>query len=1338
MPTGLPAGWRFLTDDEVRKVKAKKPDLDTRNIVINPELGVDSTYAEVVPEKQQGSANYFTQALRHGAASILPFAGARLGGKLLGLGATAVTANPLAGIGADIAGSVAAGMGTAAFQDAMAQKYADAHPDSVFAKQYRIIEADRKYSPLSSMILGGALASPVGGGGIGITKGMEGLKNAAKMGAAQAGVEAGIEGLHGEIDPASVFVAGLTGAISGRPSARWRRGERALLNQIPGAKNSAFVEYFAPEVVRDVPRYTPVDEVRSEYKRAITDNPESLLKSELWNPKMAMDRPGEELIALAGNVRKFRGLRAIGELKKQGVPLTEADFPEIIKLAEAKGVPAAVQTYKVLKSQMEGGYRAPDEAVQSKLTESQVLSEANARNIADLSRAQNAQAVQAAAESIVPPETPVKSAAESAEVMMARTAETKDIATQIKEIKTQERQVATLKEMWKIIPQEQRAQLDKLIDSLQENLIIRKLDLKRQGGENLLYGDQINEPNKTTIPGTEIPGEGIRPGETAAPVAGEIPGETTSITKPPPIPQKAGEGEVSIGGKLIKKKEVTDPTSAPGITLHSGLPENILQPVLDKFGKFARSGMSRLLKSGDPLLYRAAKRAEQAKNTYVKQAPYQADVTEARRLATSDDTEQVRKWLWYWRNGLDDKLPALSPHQEEIVRKLQDVVQTQGILKAMPGAPLVQEKSGEFRSVDPNVRFFPSMPSKEVIKVLKDARQNPNNEKFQEYKSDYLLHQMNRGSSAEEAMQNWKDFVGRHTTKFGSVNDPQLEFKGNRREMGESLPLSMQGSPFDALAHYIDRTHTDFAWHEFEKDPQVAKGLGLDHNGMGELIPDVVLDDAGKPIEHGSIAGNEDINAIFRDLSSSVSPSAQEFEKLQSIFLTGLVGTRSNIKDILFSPSRYAAVATIKDFMHLPRSWADMLSKEYTKKGLRTGAMRLHRNTAQTLDNTSDLISAIRDNYSFITGAEKVREIGMRGNVSFAENMAKNHVEDNDIPFLKKWGPIDYEKWDPLKLQDYITERLTAYFAGSQDFNELPNWQLRGSMNKATALAPLARWGSGAANRFVDLVIDPLKDGDARPLLKTLTAGLFTAAVYDELNEKLLGIKPKGLSFTEFFNLGGKDAVYTLLSKASAIGLAGIYSDVAFAIAQAAAGETPYGFSSPVMQFPANAFARYSQAIAAMENDGVEGLEAFGKATLALLQDQLQFVRDITTPPREDTGSREERLARHTGYLPPKVGLIPPIANPFSVANMYRTGDSDALARRFEIKRERRQEINPPQNPYRKERGTAAVGFQPDAYYLFLEDAQGKAAADAARERDMKKREENMQVFNDALMKMWR
>jgi hypothetical protein len=412
----------------------------------------------------------------------------------------------------------------------------------------------------------------------------------------------------------------------------------------------------------------------------------------------------------------------------------------------------------------------------------------------------------------------------------------------------------------------------------------------------------------------------------------------------------------------------------------------------------------------------------------------------------------------------------------------------------------------------------------------------------------------------------------------------------------------------------------------------------------------------------------------------------------------------------------------------------DVLDPRVSTRAIQKGAMKLHRNTGQLLDNTNDTIGWIRDNLSFITGSEKLRELLTRASVGQAEFIAKNRVADNDTQFLKKWGPVDYASWPVEKLEAYITKRLSDNFIGSYDYQELPNWALRGSRSKAAILAPLARWSLGQGNRFIDNVINPAREGNFKPLLYQMTAGILSAEAYNLLNEEIRNKKPRELSFNEWVKLGGKDTAYTLASKADAVGLGGIFSSMGLMALQLTKGEQPFGFSNPLVSMAANAVSRFSQATEAIKNGDINEFEAFGKAALALMTDQLQLYR-VLTEQNEDTGAREERLARHVGVLPPK-SYIPTSPNPFGNSQYYKEGDASGLGKRFAARLEYGQKPSMPKSEIRMEPGLVNGQLTGGAYYKFIEQAQGKQAAELALKRDQESTAKKMRIYSSAIQQM--
>ena len=360
MPDILPQGYRRPTPEEARRMAAAG-EQNVNNAAI------DDLTGDIVDILPAPTSNPLGFAARQIGSSLLPMAG-------MGLASAATTAlapGPAKLLSLPV--GVGAAMLTGAGQELALKKLAQSDPAGFIANQLRQREADVQAHPIASMLTS-ALAGPaLGIGGIGV--------NASKaLAAKQAAANVGIADVQHmiqkgtfnplDIDPTEAITAGVAGAITSRPSARYNNFLRSKIPE--NLRTSAIAEHLYPQMepqARNLPNEPQVDVSNA---RTVV-SPEEIasrvatFSSDQFTPSYLKKHFGEDPV-----------IKIIAGFKDQKVPFDLPDVQRAYDLSNTVGnnPSKAVQTIAAEKlAQMHGGAAVKDPLVANALASREAVPE---------------------------------------------------------------------------------------------------------------------------------------------------------------------------------------------------------------------------------------------------------------------------------------------------------------------------------------------------------------------------------------------------------------------------------------------------------------------------------------------------------------------------------------------------------------------------------------------------------------------------------------------------------------------------------------------------------------------------------------------------------------------------------------------------------------------------------------------------------------------------------------------------------------------------------------------------------------------------------------------------
>ncbi len=765
--------------------------------------------------------------------------------------------------------------------------------------------------------------------------------------------------------------------------------------------------------------------------------------------------------------------------------------------------------------------------------------------------------------------------------------------------------------------------------------------------------------------------------------------------------------------------------------LNFGPGQETARKIADKVKSFTRSSIE-LVRSQGELGNVIAKRFEAMNQArHAGEGMLIGPLLKAKQAVSGESAKRIKNYLSDLFDYGASKI-TLTPAEQKIASIFQEVMKFTGIDKTAPNAPLVADYDANGNAIKRPARmtanYIPtSRPSAEVQRILNQGKTNP---KWTEIRQKIIENYLRQGLTLAQAT---KHFENLRSPALGA-GAPNPEFAALRRAEGYSLPREYRADVFDSIISHVKKHVADMAWHrQVESIPEVGVALGYKDNGRGQEYPEQVILPNGDVIYRGSM-NTDPARAVMRDYVGVSLPDGNLTEKLYHAVAVSKVQGLSVVKDVISTLVTLPEVAKISDITEVARALTDALAPGASAKAMSRGSLRPQRNaTRAEVDELAGGVTKFADLVARGSGTEGLNTVQATMMDTFTARIVEKRIAAGDVEFLKKWGPIDPENYTTQQLVDYITGRAVRAMRGSYDFEELPSWLGRGSGSYFRPVFMLGRWSIGRANRFYDNVIKEAGRGNIQPLIGSILGGVMSKEMYDWIRKEIFERKPKERTWEEMINTKGKDAAYDIAAKADAIGYGGIFSSLAYMGLQMQHNEIPRGFSNPLFQTASDGMERVVQFLDAVQNDEVDLIPGLLTLGQAMLQDNVQIIRNLNELP-DATGGREERIARRLGYMESKA-ITPSLKNPFSEAEMYRTGDEEGLAKR--MRRDVFEKMKMPAEP--KSTIRRAVRIMPDGqlgdYYGFIKDAQGANAATSALSRDIDRDIANTLLFNKAKLR---
>ena len=810
-----------------------------------------------------------------------------------------------------------------------------------------------------------------------------------------------------------------------------------------------------------------------------------------------------------------------------------------------------------------------------------------------------------------------------------------------------------------------------------------------------------------------------------------IPEARTKYNPASPLPS-IKELIAEIRATMKERVAQIDAEKPKGQTDESGMvinPGEVLIPaakyVAGSISNKLRPGLERIGKNLGPIGAKFKKKYEQMRveaRQFIE--PFQDEIHSFRRTLTSAEEKKLHEALM---DRADSNTPpsGLTPRELDIIKRHDDIINLSFLEKTKPNSPFITtfDASGNIVTRPPRQTpyYTPALttPSKKFWSVISKGSDSAEWDRYRSLFTANIKREI-PNMSDESANRAWVNY----TNLAAGRNKPNAQYAQLRLPEGVRLPRELRANAFDALERMVNSQGHDLAFHRnLESDPELGPALGYEFNGRGEKY------EAGRNI----LGSNEDVQYAMRDFVGGTSPVAQKFEAANRLITGLLVQTYSQARNLAQTPGVLLEILNPDEYHHVVTGLVKAIfSRSAQKEAMRRGSVRASRNVNpanalgnETMNTLTDGMNKLSDIIQSVTLNEPLE----RGHRTFFDAVFKpvsmNRLAKGDVEFFDRIGPHDWRSWDADKLTDYTTARLSQMSAGGYSAEGLPNFLLRGEASLPKALFSLSRWSIERTNHFINNVIEPAKKGNIKPLIGSLLGHAISAGAINWVAEQMTGRKPKELTWNEYFKLGNKDTVYTVLSKANTAAFGGILSNIAFQAAAATHGELPRGYTNPALVAASETLERLFQYVNAVELGDVEPLAGLFTLGGQLLKDRVQLIRMMSADEPIE-GMREEKIASRIGMSPKRTLSQNTLPSPFTAQAAYRAGDSDRLRKIVTNRMIQGRELQTPVFPRRTLGGSLGPAS-------LLGQLSGTNAPSSAFQGDMKRALEQGQVLQRAL-----
>lgn len=739
---------------------------------------------------------------------------------------------------------------------------------------------------------------------------------------------------------------------------------------------------------------------------------------------------------------------------------------------------------------------------------------------------------------------------------------------------------------------------------------------------NKFFYDQTNRGGQVA---------GISPAVVAEGVTREQPLEQTQPSNvEQPTKERIPAGRFSeLMNKMYEDLNITPEERAAGKARAEKVPDKYVdssyrsQPLEAELDKIAKESAG-----GKHIADRVRRFAEVQTNLSGKYANaivepiYELLGVKGQLTGTSEAAQRVLEYMDAQRYG--KPLPTLTAEEAGAVKAIRAGLKLMHDDQRANG-PYVMDASGTFRPPTDDPNYVPMSTSDDVMRTLHD---NPNSPEARKLKQDFIDYMTAKGVDKPEAAYN------RMFERIGAAREP--DFNAVRFAEGVGLPESwLEKNPLKRFTKYANRFATDMAWYQkIQSDPRARDLLGIKDDGRGK---------AHTRGSEDSMAHNERISFLMRQITRDYPVSSVNFDAINRFIKSGMMQTATGIRDFITAP--FIAMEGLKpsELPLIAKAYANI--KQGIVEGRKAGVIKRNisawEDFRQPNSKVTDLMDYATNAINKLSGREFLETITRGHQMALGKMVGESRMAEGDTTWFDKYGPEGWKTMPKDEVIDYAASRFVEDTQGTYDYRQLPRQALEGT---AAPFLSLAKWSVGRLNTFNKNVIMEARKGNIQPLLMATVGAAFGGELVDQFNQLLTERKPEHLTWEEYMALDGKDSLYRWAAIASLSGYAGLASDTVKSVLDLANNTNARGLTFPLVDALTEGFTRVKQAGEAVQ-EGEENVVP--KFFLQILKDNSQMLRVAMN--REDA-ERKNKFRDLRVYERVEEGKLPSTtveANPF-------------------------------------------------------------------------------------------
>jgi len=471
------------------------------------------------------------------------------------------------------------------------------------------------------------------------------------------------------------------------------------------------------------------------------------------------------------------------------------------------------------------------------------------------------------------------------------------------------------------------------------------------------------------------------------------------------------------------------------------------------------------------------------------------------------------------------------------------------------------------------------------------------------------------------------------------------------------------------------------------------------------------------------IADTPAVEAWKQEMNNHLSAPGDWTEDLTRIATAFQLGPLTGLRDIIGTPAHMVELIPGEDLPKVMQALYKVVTSDVRGKMEKAGDIKAK--TLQPFEfNASTFSEGVLDNV-----LEKVRELNGR---NLLESTARQwayetgrlvgaaRLSKGDTAFFEH---LKIPNWRELAPEDLFNATGRAFMdsaQGSYNSRGLPDWLLTGPQNKANNfLFSLQRWGVERYNNWHKNAWTPaVKEGDFKPLLRSVFGAMLTSAGLNALQEYLFNQKPPEMKWSEFMKADNKELPYTLFSKLQNVGFAGILSSLGMAASKVNSGEVPEPINNLGWDLVLKGSIRTGQFAHALTSRGADAADVFTDYLDSMARDNIQAWRLWQNRTRPDIGNREEKIfKRQQGKSPGmSASMSSLLANPMDPTRDFRQATTEEDMQKALPGLDRALAMDPSKD-IRIQSPMRPLNESP-SYYDFVGKLHGEEAGQAALQRD--------------------